>query len=99
MARLFLLDGVWPKPSGQSILRRANAYNFLAFAGLTFASFLLSWLISFSNLHATGLEFPVPSVLSPHRAPAGSMGTTELAEWVEALAQVLVQQLGLAVLC
>ena len=99
MARLFLLDGVWPKPSGQSIPRRANAYNFLAFAGLTFASFLLSWLISFSNLHATGLEFPVPSVLSPHRAPAGSMGTPELAEWVDVLAQVLVQQLGLAVLC
>ena len=72
---------------------------FLAFAGLTFASFLLSWLISFSNLHATGLEFPVLSVLSPHRAPAGSTGTPELAEWVDALAQVLVQQLGLAVLC
>ena len=99
MARLFLLDGVWPKPSGQSIPRRANAYNFLAFAGLTFASFLLSWLISFSNLHATGLEFPVPSVLSPHRAPAGSTDTPELAEWVDVLAQVLVQQLGLAVLC
>ena len=89
MARLFLLDGVWPEPSGQSILRRANAYNFLAFAGLTFASFLLSWLISFSNLHATGLEFPVPSVLSPHRAPAGSMGTPELAELVEAQQRTL----------